>query len=139
MTLDEYFMKPFVPGARGPDAFDCWGWVRAVRHDVYGKQLMPEFPGVTKKQPGEMHRFFRSILNDEDYRIFDDVDSLTPGTVVAVLRGGMCDHIGMIIEVNGTLYYADTSSTGTRRMTIDNMLRHYSGNYYRLVFGDDHS
>ena len=139
MTLFEYFMVPFKSGARGPTEFDCWGWVRAVRHDVYGKQLMPEFPGVTNRDLTAMHDDYESVLNSNDYDILDSVDKVTPGTVVAVLRGGRCVHIGIIVEVDGVLYYADIGPSGCRRMTIPDMLEHYRGNYHRLVYADDYN
>lgn len=139
MTLAEYFTAPFKSGARGPTYFDCWGWVRAVRHDVYGKQLMPEFPGVTNRDLTKMHDDYEEVLNSNDYDTTITVDTLTPGTVVAVLRAGRCVHIGMIVEVDGELNYADTGPSGVRRMSIQSMVANYSGSYQQLVFADDHS
>lgn len=37
--FERYIGKPFVSGARGPDAYDCWGLVLAVYAEVYGIRL----------------------------------------------------------------------------------------------------
>lgn len=37
--FDKYIGLPFVSGARGPDAYDCWGLILAVYAEVYGIQL----------------------------------------------------------------------------------------------------
>ena len=39
---DNYVGKPFVDGARGPDAYDCWGLVAAIYLEEYGITL-PEY------------------------------------------------------------------------------------------------
>ena len=43
MTPDEFFRsaigKPWINGADGPDAYDCWGLVRAYYRDVIGRAL----------------------------------------------------------------------------------------------------
>ena len=34
---------PWIAGARGPEAYDCWGLFLAVQHDHFGRDL-PEIP-----------------------------------------------------------------------------------------------
>lgn len=35
----QYMGKPWVSGAQGPEAYDCWGLVRAVQREQYGLNL----------------------------------------------------------------------------------------------------
>jgi cell wall-associated NlpC family hydrolase len=41
-TIENYIGKPFRSGARGPDAYDCWGLVIDVYRRLYGIDL-PDF------------------------------------------------------------------------------------------------
>ena len=40
---------PFEMGGRGPDAFDCWGLLRAVLLEIHGRA--PETPSVAPSDP----------------------------------------------------------------------------------------
>lgn len=48
MNLDQYIGLPYREGARGPDAFDCYGLVAAVYKAVRGIEL----PDWYQPQPG---------------------------------------------------------------------------------------
>jgi cell wall-associated NlpC family hydrolase len=37
--INDYVGKPYLLGARGPDAYDCWGLVMAVYRDQLGTTL----------------------------------------------------------------------------------------------------
>lgn len=43
MTPDEFFRRvigmPWANGANGPEAYDCWGLVRAYYREVHGREL----------------------------------------------------------------------------------------------------
>lgn len=39
----EYIGRPWHAGARGPQAFDCWGLFLAIQRDHFGRDL-PEIP-----------------------------------------------------------------------------------------------
>jgi cell wall-associated NlpC family hydrolase len=48
MNLNQYIGLPYCEGARGPDAFDCYGLVAAVYRDVRGIVL----PDWYQSEPG---------------------------------------------------------------------------------------
>jgi cell wall-associated NlpC family hydrolase len=48
--------RPFVRGARGPDAFDCWGLVLEVRRRL-GLALPPDFASAALTR-AEVHALF---------------------------------------------------------------------------------
>lgn len=39
----KYVGIPWESGARGPEAFDCWGLVWAIQREVFGREI-PSFP-----------------------------------------------------------------------------------------------
>lgn len=51
MTLDDFVGLPYREGARGPDAYDCYGLVAAVFRAVHGVEL-PDWYQDTPGQQG---------------------------------------------------------------------------------------
>jgi cell wall-associated NlpC family hydrolase len=90
--------KRFVPGASGPDAFDCWGLVTWV----YARQLglvLPEYPLSRNYRP-DMATTIAEVLGEETWeRIEKPVD------LCAVVMGATqrYHHVGIWIAADGGL------------------------------------
>lgn len=137
MNLEDYFYVSFESGGRGPEVFDCWGWARSIRYNVYGCKLLPETPGVDIKDIVGMTEVYHSLSGDPEYKITEDISSCEPGTVVGVLVAGMCTHVGVVIEVNNLLHYADITESGIRRMPLDQLPKLFRSRVYTLVYLND--
>ncbi|TZG41640.1 hypothetical protein FZZ93_01030 [Halomonas eurihalina] len=96
-------------GGRGPDAYDCYGLVRAVRAEIFGLPWMPHY------------RF----AGDDDKRAMTAAArhanrSLSPcepraGAIAEVWHGRLCTHVAVVVELNGRLAVLETGkATGPR-------------------------
>lgn len=91
--------KPWVAGARGPDAFDCWGLVTWVYQQRFGIHL-PLFEGVDPKCVSGVGRLMAEGSQKDDW-----ISLLSPeeGCVVAMSRNRIIHHVGIYCDVDGGL------------------------------------
>ncbi|QQE90855.1 hypothetical protein [Azotobacter chroococcum] len=103
----------------GPDAYNCWGLARSVRHEVYGLPLLPEYGRHVQASPQAQrdYRFQADLL--EECRP-------EPGAIAAVFRGQLCIHVGVVIEVEGRLAVLETNQlSGCRWLRVPDFERRY--------------
>lgn len=92
MNIDwmKYLGKPYQFGARGPDAYDCWGLVRAVYRGV-GIDL-PEFESVEEAAE-------RQAQVDLAAPSFEALDKPSPLCIVAFrIHPRFVTHVGVVTE-----------------------------------------
>lgn len=118
--LEVYLRKPYADGAMGPDSFNCWGLVRAVRHDIYGLPLLPEYGRkISPSSESQSDYLACSGLMRECGPIV--------GAIAAAFRGLICVHVGLVVEYNSRLSILETNSnTGARITKIKDFERRYS-------------
>lgn len=127
MTLNQFLSAPYREGARGPLAFDCWGLCIHVRHQVFGLPMLPSLGSVGKGMIREntvAYRYLRKGM---------DECAPQPGAIAAVLRGELCLHVGVVVEVEGRLKVLDTNPGGPRLSIIQD----FRDAYPRVVFYRD--
>lgn len=117
---EHYVGKPYVSGAMGPDAFNCWGLACMVEHLHFGRtlpELVIDVDGLTPRQlilllrdhPGrdgwsEVHipqdgdLVAMGRLNDEAHiGVWADIDG---GAVIHAIAGmGVCKHSRLHIRL----------------------------------------
>lgn len=90
--INAYIGLPWVAGARGPDAFDCWGLLRYVQAAHFGRALpdLPEFGAVARDlyQARMTSRAWESIAVPEH------------GAGV-LMRDGDAPHVGVWLDCEG--------------------------------------
>ena len=99
MNLLDYLGKPWVNGAAGPDAFDCWGLVRAV----YAQRgiVLPVFD-VDAHQPLAVRRAFDLPVARDKWCSLDRPDDFC---AVLMSQHTHPDHVGVWwAEGNGVLH-----------------------------------
>ncbi|WP_213305941.1 NlpC/P60 family protein [Paraburkholderia sacchari] len=87
-----YIGRPWVAGARGPAAFDCWGLLKWVERLHFGVAL-PELPAL----PDERRDLYGEQMATGVWR-------LIPAPVHgcgALLRGGEQPHVGVYLAHDG--------------------------------------
>ena len=98
--VTDYLGKPWEPGARGPDAFDCWGLLRDVYERQFGLSL-PFYPGLphdpTASEMSQMVRTIRQEL-DEDWL---EIPEPFEGCAVAMSQSRAYHHVGLFMEADG--------------------------------------
>lgn len=90
--INRYIGLSWAAGARGPDAFDCWGLLREVQARQFGKSIpdMPEFGAVARDMYDER-------MNSREWVI---VDKPFHGAGV-LMRGGDDPHVGIWLDLEG--------------------------------------
>lgn len=80
----KYLRCAYEDGGRGPNAFDCWGLVRHVRHYEFGFKLLPEFGALRNTDP----RAFTRAYDSESGAM--EMCEPEHGAIAAVLVGKIC-------------------------------------------------
>jgi cell wall-associated NlpC family hydrolase len=99
-----YVGKPFRDGGRGPDAYDCWGLVRAVYRDVLGIDL----PAYGEISAADLLRVRREIAAGSVSEPWHPVP-VPRALDVCVMRlptGRGHGHVGVMVDA-GTVLHAE--------------------------------
>jgi len=88
---DQYINLPWQAGAKGPDAYDCWGLLQEVRNRYFGVSV----PDV---RFGDAARdLYEQKLRNGDWEI---VPIPAHGDGV-LLRDGNHPHVGVYLDIDG--------------------------------------
>jgi hypothetical protein len=90
--INGYIGLRWESGARGPTAFDCWGLLRHVQQEYFGKEIpdVPEFGYIAR----EMHQ--QRMVSG----VWELVDTPFHGDGV-LMRGGDDPHVGVWLDLEG--------------------------------------
>lgn len=124
MTLNDYFSAVYLDGGRGEvvdgiQRLDCWGLVRAVRHEVYGLPLLPSWGHVRHTMAREFTKAAHECTG-----------AMVPcepraGAIVCLWRGAICVHVGLVVEVDGRLHGMEMLQTGVSVKPLNKFLERY--------------
>ncbi len=90
--INRYIGLPWVNGARGPDAFDCWGLLAWVQRAHFGIDL-PE----RSIEPAVMRAIYRDEVEAGRWRIL----ARPVHGCGALLRDGDQPHVGIWLQCDG--------------------------------------
>ena len=96
----ELIGKPYEPGARGPDSFDCWGLVTHVFKDAWGIDL-PLFAGLDSVS--NMRESVETIENGLNGPDWEELPAPVHGCLLAMSRSKVIHHVGVWLEIDGGL------------------------------------
>ncbi|ANF26043.1 hypothetical protein [Stutzerimonas stutzeri] len=127
--IEKYLNATYEDGARGPARYDCWGLVRAVRHELLGLPLLPSFGAVRNTMPAAFTRAY-----EEQAALMEECQP-EPGAIAAVFRGRIVIHVAVIIEVDGALAVLEIRNdrTSARWLRIPD----FESRYLRVIYYRD--
>ena len=96
---DKYRSVTWLKGGRVYPELDCFGIVNEIRRDL-DLPLWPEFSGVTKDDNG-LDREARGLMSE-----LTKCEPI-PGAGIACYSGGMVTHVGIVVDISGSLYAAE--------------------------------
>lgn len=103
MAINDYIQKiKYKLHGRGPVFCDCWGFVRLVWAEHFGKHELPLFSGVTAGAIKEITRA-KTTLPKFGLQVVDVKD----GAIAAAMQGGLCTHVGIVVKIDGRLWVLD--------------------------------
>ncbi len=100
----DYFGKPYVPGAEGPDSYDCWGLVRAVQRAQFGIDIPALGQEIDRESALQVRRAFRDSPERDNW--VETAERIDGQPVFlyrseATWRNDTPGHIGLWMDVNG--------------------------------------
>jgi hypothetical protein len=102
--LNKYLASTYVDGGRELPRLDCYGLVRMVRAELFGKSDLPAFGHILPRMPVEFTRAYRERLD-----AFEQC-APEPGAIACVFRGRVCEHVAIVVEIDGRLAVLETGS-----------------------------
>lgn len=89
VTVSDLIGKPWRLGARGPDAYDCWGLVREILQRMHPAEPLPDWAS------GDMDRELqRALIAGAPPTWCEPVEGLPPG---ALLISEHAAHIAIVV------------------------------------------
>lgn len=127
--IDRFLNTTYKPRGRGPHEYDCWGLVRAVRHELFDKPLLPSFDSVDPLDKKMLTKCYRIVYNGGVFS-----DDKKAGAIATAWWGKLCVHVGVLVEVDGRLWVLETDEpTGP---VLTNVSR-FESRYGKIVYYDD--
>lgn len=89
--------RPYLAGAMGPDAFDCYGLARHLQHALFGREL-PRF-----QLPAEAGRFAvaSAIAVHPERNHWREIAAPLDGAAVVMARQECGFHLGTFLALDG--------------------------------------
>ncbi|HAG18171.1 MAG TPA: hypothetical protein DCK80_03790 [Pseudomonas sp.] len=127
--IEKYLNATYEDGARGPARYDCWGLVRAVRHELLGLPLLPSFGAVRNTMPAAFTRAY-----EQQAALMEECQP-EPGAIAAVFRGRIVIHVALVIEIDGDLAVLEIRNdrTSARWLRIPD----FESRYLRVIYYRD--
>lgn len=126
--IERYLSTAYADGGRGPRVYDCWGLVRAVRHELFGLPLLPSYGAISPDDK----RALTEACNAEAVNFAEGPP--VPGAIVTAWRGRLCVHVGVCVVLDGRPGVLDTGrATGPRWQPVNVFRRQF----LKVVFHHD--
>jgi cell wall-associated NlpC family hydrolase len=93
---ERYIGIPWVNGATGPDEFDCWGFVRHVQRERFGRELPP-----IKVDADSIRDVARAFGSHDERASWMQVERPIEGDCVLMAHAKYPSHVGLWVEVDG--------------------------------------
>ncbi|SHL49376.1 hypothetical protein [Halomonas caseinilytica] len=100
--LQRYMQTRYEYGGRGPDAYDCYGLVRAVRAEIFGLPWMPHY-----RFAGDDDKRAMTLAARHANRHLTPGPP-EPGAIAECWRGELCTHVAVVVELDGRLAVLET-------------------------------
>ncbi len=94
--FNKYIGLPWVAGASGPDAFDCWGFVRYVLKHEFGHNV----PQVNVNA-NNLRDVLTAFKQDLAFQSFVEVFNPQNGDVVLLRQANNPAHCGLWLNIDG--------------------------------------
>lgn len=128
MAINDYMHYRYVRDARGHDGetIDCWGLVRLVWENEFGKSPLKIFSGVMT--PRELSKKY-----DSERLVFNECYPKN-GAIAACFKSRICVHVGIVVDVDGELRVLDINEGSP---VSHHSIRKFKNKFTRVIFYDN--
>lgn len=130
MNLQDFRNTTYKEGARGPKEYDCWGLVRDARIHLFGKEPLPMLGDVKPKQLRSITLEAKNLPALLGY----SETHIKPGAIALAYLGALCAHVGIVVEVDGSLKILETDAPTGAILTSANA---FSRKYTKVIYYDN--
>lgn len=128
--MNRYLNIPYVAGGRDTSGLDCLGLIRLVRHEIFGRELMPECATVDPDNKRQVTKTHDALVASE--RLHECQPQA--GTIAAAFKSVLCIHVGVVIEADGRKWIMETNAhTGVCLTPI----RAFENQYTKVIYYDN--
>jgi len=134
---DRYVGMRYEAGARGPEAFDCWGLVKEVLRTEFGVEGFEE--PTEDPLPGNRASAFEDALDGSLWREVP-IAAARPGDVLLLCLMGAPVHCGIVTQAGTMLHTVEGRNAVLQRYTLGVWRHRVKGCYrHRSLLGGTHA
>jgi hypothetical protein len=125
-----YIGRPWHAGARGPEAFDCWGLFLAIQREHFGRDL-PEIP----VDANDLRTVMTTFRDHPERQRWAVVSQPAEGDAVLLRQSRHPVHVGVWLAVDGGGVLHAVKDAGVVFQKLPELLLHgwRVEGYYRFV------
>jgi cell wall-associated NlpC family hydrolase len=86
----------YESGSMGPDTFDCWGLVRHIQKEAFGRDLQ-----IIEPPSDKVRDLIKFIKEHPEHQNWEKVDHPTHGGVVELSNSFHPNHVGVYLDIDG--------------------------------------
>jgi hypothetical protein len=86
----------YESGAMGPETFDCWGLVRYVQNEAFGRELQ-----IIEPPSDKVRDLIKFIKSHPEHQNWTKVDEPVHGGVVELSNSYHPNHVGVYLDIDG--------------------------------------
>ncbi len=124
-----YLNTRYVHGGRGPDEYDCWGLVRAVRSEIFG---LPELPSHADVPPPDKRRMTELCADIQECAHLVECEP-KEGAIATAWAGRLCVHVGILVVADSRPWILETDEPTGPTLTP---IRTFESRFSRVVYYD---
>ena len=117
MMIEAYIGKPWQSGAQGPDAFDCYGLVRAVLRECCGVDAP-----LVAFDASRSADCLRTVEEQRRRHVWREIAAPQPWAVALMSHGRRPHHVGIALP-DGSLLHS-MEGAGVVRQTLPALRMH---------------
>jgi cell wall-associated NlpC family hydrolase len=128
--IEKYLSTKYVKGGRGPVEMDCWGLVRTARADIFGRELLPAFDGISPDDKKCLTEACDEVRLDGG---FIPVEARA-GAIATAWTARLCVHVGLVVNADGRMWVLETDEQTGPCLTP---IQSFESRYTRVVYYDN--
>lgn len=118
--IEHYLRSTYADSGSGDNAYNCWTLVRAVRHELFGLALLPQYGAISPDDKASL-----TLACQHEAQSFQPGPPM-PAAIATVWRGKLCIHVGVCIELDGRMGVLETGrKIGPRWLPLADFERRY--------------
>lgn len=127
--IEEMFEAVYTHGGRKWPMVDCYGFVMHARRIIFDKPIID----AESVNPGELKRITTSV-DELSSKMSMRKAEPSPGAIATAWKGSLCVHVGIVVEVDGSLRVLDIDHSSGVSL---NKIKRFKSRFTDVIFYDN--